>query len=217
MAFDFDELEEIEKLATRDKDVELAPPAPRMKSRARTWFEIRRFFEADARSSPNALQHCARDLLLKTIHERLHKDGFVVIQCQLPQKTAQDLCHMLCGTASNSNTLDCGWVGSKYLRDRSPQVASQIAPNGQGPVQCEVTFCWSGERQVLKPSTKLEFMSSLKAFLHAVAASAESSETSKVPATFAFGERSSAQLEDCEAVAGKVGWLLQAWLKHDAT
>lgn len=191
MPFDFDELEaEIEKLETHEKDVELGELVPRMKSRARTWFEIKRFFEADARSCPNAVQHCARDLLLKTIHERLHKDGFVIIQCQLPRKTAQDLCHMLCGTASNSNTLDSGWIGSKYLRDRTPQVESQIAPNAPGPVQCEVTFCWSGERQVLKPSTKLEFMNSLKAFLHAVAASTESSETSKVPASFAFGERS---------------------------
>ncbi len=167
-------------------------------SRARMWFEIKRFFEADARGAPNRTVHCARDLLLKTIHERLHRDGFVQIDSFLSKKTARDLSDdlmMLRGMQkasaaavelhqSQGSHTASGWIGSKYLKadkalesNGQEQKTSQISPVNLSSINlatlfrgCEITFSApSGELLAFEPRTKEEFLRSMKAFVHAAA------------------------------------------------
>lgn len=193
-------------------------------SRARMWFEIKRFFEADSRGAPNRTVHCARDLLLKTIHERLHRDGFVQIDSFLSKKTARDLSDdlmMLRGMQkasaaavelhqSQGSHAASGWIGSKYLKadkasesNGQEQKTSHISPVNPSSINlaplfrgCEITFSApSGELLAFQPSTKEEFLRSMKAFVHAAAnglsetCEAEKAQTEfgKVHAQFRFG------------------------------
>ena len=241
MAFDFDELDEAEQVkqghttkSNREKSkspsdlavlAELPCQKPlrsRLKSRARTWFEIKRFFEADARGSPGRA-HCARQLLLKTIYERLHQDGFVLIDCYLQTKTAQDLSNKLrvLGLSgrepmANEPTIQ-PWVGSQLLQKTVSTASSQsilhlVTTSETAELSfadqcsnCKITFSdrTSGEVSAFQPKTKEEFLLSLKAFLHSaadVASSEAQCGAEQVLVKFCFGEICD---EQAEAQEGK--------------
>eukprot|EP00438_Fugacium_kawagutii_P011132 Skav221611 [mRNA] locus=scaffold1327:33752:34516:- [translate_table: standard] len=145
MTFDFELLDAAEQLQSgqdaQPLDVERTASASSgfissktSRPRARIWFEIKRFFEADAKGAPNGALHCARELLLKTTYERLHQDGFVQIDAFLPTRTARHLSHELeCKLLVSPTKFDTfglqdsrsdrqlcsGWVGSKYLRSNT--------------------------------------------------------------------------------------------------
>ena len=180
--------------------------ASRPRSRVRTWFEIKRFFEADARGSPSGRAHSVRQLLLKTVHERLHQDGFVLIDCYLPKNAAQDLAKQL-EVLNVKDQVAAGykeavqpWVGSHLLQSAFtlPQPVSRTKENHVALSNlcstCEVSFSGaSGELSVFRPDTKEGFLLSMKAFLHAAASRAEthSVATDKIPKVlvkFCFGE-----------------------------
>lgn len=142
MTFDFELLDAAEQLQScqdaQPSDVERTAFASSgfissktSRPRARIWFEIKRFFEADAKGAPSGALHCARELLLKTTYERLHQDGFVQIDAFLPTRTARNLSHELqcklpvsptkfhtfdLQDSRSDRQLCSGWVGSKYLR-----------------------------------------------------------------------------------------------------
>lgn len=138
MSFDFDLLDASEQDvqysfqdATFTGVERVSDPVHALKTsrpRAKIWFEIKRFFEADRRAAPNTAVHCARDLLLKTMFERLQQDGFVQIDAFLPRKTAHNLCDELKLPVLNTDNttvelqdsqasqLSSGWIGSKYLK-----------------------------------------------------------------------------------------------------
>lgn len=138
MSFDFDLLDAVEQDVQHSlqdaKSTEVdhfSDPVHALKisrPRARIWFAIKRFFEADRKGAPNTAAHCARDLLLKTMFERLQQDGFVQIDAFLPRKTAHNLCDELKLPVlstddinvelqdSQASQLSSGWIGSKYLK-----------------------------------------------------------------------------------------------------
>lgn len=91
--FDFDELEASEQ---RDSDAvacpvdkEVTARARKPISRARAWFEIRRYFDAEPQkhySSSNRDEwktYYAKELLLKAACESLQRDGFIVLDARL--------------------------------------------------------------------------------------------------------------------------------------
>ena len=227
MTFDFDLLDAAEQDvqgsfhdSKREVEALLDPVPSKTRSRARLWFEIKRFFEADGRGTPNGAVHCARELLLKTTLERFHQDGFVQIDAFLPQKIAYNLCDQLklpvldSVALQDSPDLHSGWVGSKYLRKYHKDVlafscssanvqeqrsAFQVSglkpePSVSDLTGCEITFRTpAGELAAFQPTTKDEFLRSMKAFMHATAdanSDACGDKLDKVHARFCFGDQS---------------------------
>eukprot|EP00930_Biecheleria_cincta_P071256 TRINITY_DN58771_c0_g1_i1.p1 TRINITY_DN58771_c0_g1~~TRINITY_DN58771_c0_g1_i1.p1 ORF type:complete len:303 (-),score=64.84 TRINITY_DN58771_c0_g1_i1:100-1008(-) len=120
----------------------VAGQVPRM-SRARAWFEIKRFFDAEPQKyygSPDAQEwkiYYAKELILKTMCEKLQSDGFVVIDALLSPAYFQQLAQQLLNEApEQQDALEChagrrgdckqdfleaeddgrGWIGSHLLR-----------------------------------------------------------------------------------------------------
>lgn len=113
-SFDFDELDALEAAKNPPPpcaEQALAKPSansvashggPRKPiSRARAWFEIRRFFEAEPQKyydSPDCHEwktYYAKELLLKTACERLQRDGYVVIDAQISPASFERLAERL--------------------------------------------------------------------------------------------------------------------------
>ncbi|CAE8674200.1 unnamed protein product, partial [Polarella glacialis] len=130
------------------KGLQFASPSSRSRlSRARAWFEIRRFFDAEPQKHYGATDgeewkiYYAKELILKTTCEKLHSEGFVVIDAVLapssfrelvrqllsdasilPEQRAAIECHVPGGATSTellSSEKAAGWVGSHCLSQSS--------------------------------------------------------------------------------------------------
>lgn len=176
MSFDFDLLDAAEQDVqhcfqdAKFRGVEhFSDPVHAMKTsrpRARIWFEIKRFFEADRKGAPNTAVHCARDLLLKTMFERLQQDGFVQIDAFLPRTTAHNLCDELKLPVLNTDNtnvelqdsqasqLSSGWIGSKYLK--KPRGILSLPSPGANTHERRLAFEVSG----LKPDVNMSDLAS---------------------------------------------------------
>ncbi|CAE7357023.1 YRB2 [Symbiodinium natans] len=217
MSFDFDELDLAEQAPARLWQVQNSlecTPAPKTErvSGARTWFEIKRYFAAEARQGHEDWKvRYARELVLKAIFEALHRDGFVVIDASMPTSTAKgllrsmaELCSAALGSAERMQPLrdDCpapkGWVGSQIQRASAASLGHGYAQDcvsmsrslhGQN---CEVTF--AGQScEAVRPQSKSEFLGIMRLFVHAIAdnslAEVQVPASDKVLVQLSFGNK----------------------------
>ncbi|CAJ1403427.1 unnamed protein product [Effrenium voratum] len=191
------------------------PEKGRKMSRARAWFEIKRYFDADARRFAHKEVY-ARELLLKTVCESLQRDGFVVIDSYLAQHAARGLRAELGPLRIADETMEAPaqvapWVGSQYLQRTEHAGHLQRSEPGvslrEDPIcrSCEITMGGAGgAASLFQPRTKDEFLRSVKTVLHCVAANstseAEIPEADKVHVQLTFGD-----LEALERAKAKLG------------
>ena len=123
---------EVSEALSRQTGGHPAPGGGKPISRARAWFEIRRFFEAEPQrhyggSDRDAWRtYFAKELILKAACERLQSDGFVVIDALLaPDHFANLAVSLLAALPEEASSLrdhvpgvaarpgQLGWVGAE--------------------------------------------------------------------------------------------------------
>lgn len=178
----------------------LAKNGKKPMSRARMWFEIRRYMEAEPQKYYDSPDHdewrtyFAKELLLKTAAERLQRDGFVVIDANIALEYFNRLVRKLLNlapeqAASLEEHVDHCRVGlmddDEYRVDNGDMdktdalaamhLGGTLSESVHDRALCEsCLLSLAHDREgssALRPRTKQQFLQFFKAFLHEVAAS----------------------------------------------
>lgn len=191
----------------------IRPRGKKPLSRARAWFEIRRYFDAEPQQhygkhdEDEWKTYYAKELLLKTSCEKLQQDGFVVIDAKLAPENFKRLVGQLCldapeQAAALENHLDgtqralqtvAGDDGLMPFGDEG----RHLVESEQDRALCESCLLSLGhDRQgssALRPRSKQQFLQLFKSVLHEVAANSMDKDIENVPDSvkysiqFAFG------------------------------
>lgn len=166
-------------------------------SKARTWFEIRRFFEAEPQKyyrSPDKDEwktYYAKELILKTLQERLQQDGFVVIDAKLAPAFFKELLGHLAleaperaaeleDLAGGPRPQEVGWVGC-YPKPQPQALVNlpedSITETPQDRVlyeSCQLSLGTGKSSCAMQPKSKSQFLRFMKAYVHTIAANSMS-------------------------------------------
>mmetsp|Transcript_6696 Transcript_6696/g.12141 ORF Transcript_6696/g.12141 Transcript_6696/m.12141 type:complete len:286 (-) Transcript_6696:68-925(-) len=182
-------------------------------SRARAWFEIRRYFDAEPQQHYGKYDadewktYYAKELLLKTTCERLQQDGFVVIDAKLAPENFKRLVGQLCldapeQAAALENHMDGTQKALKAAASNEALMplgdqGGHLVESEQDRALCESCLLSLGhDRQgssALRPRSKQQFLQLFKSVLHEVAANSMDKDIENVPdcvkysVQFAFG------------------------------
>jgi len=194
-------LEEASESVDADSENHVSLRRKKTMSRARAWFEIRRFFDAEpqqfygSKDSNEWKTYYAKELILKATCERLQQDGYVVVDAQLAPDYFQRLVGQLRLDAPEQVAALEGHVQShaSMLRDREsnednssqassllPAVAANEVASEHSRALCDsCLLSLAIDRRncsELRPHTKQQFLRLFRTYIHEVAANSMSED-----------------------------------------